>query len=430
MVVKITSPHSIKRALNYNEQKVIKGMATCIAAEGFLLSLEKLNFYQKLDRFTDLISLNERSKKSNTLHISLNFDPRENIEKEKLLEIAKTYMTKIGFEKQPYLVYEHRDAGHPHIHIVTTNIQSNGKRIDTYNIGRNQSEKARKEIELVFGLIVAAKKTSKLQQRLSESVKRVSYGKSETRQSITNVLNLVIEQFKFTSLPELNAVLSQFNVVADRGAEGGRIFKNGGLTYRLLDENGNKVGVPIKASLIYSQPTLKNLQDKFATNGEKREPDKPKLKSAILFALAKKPTTLQEFTSILKKDNISTIIRQNDEGRLYGITFVDFRSKAVFKGSDLGKQFSIVNIQNAIAGKDIHKHNSIPDRAFEIAKESPSDPLVHSANKLLDKGAETGLNAVETTIAEIFSRSDINSSKIPFELIKKRKKRKKPNSHN
>ncbi|MGI8583448.1 MAG: relaxase/mobilization nuclease domain-containing protein [Chitinophagaceae bacterium] len=38
-------------------------------------------------------------------------------------------MDKIGFAEQPYLVYQHLDAGHPHIHIVTTNIQQSGKRI-------------------------------------------------------------------------------------------------------------------------------------------------------------------------------------------------------------------------------------------------------------------------------------------------------------
>ncbi len=56
-------------------------------------------------------------------------------------------MSKIGFGDQPYLVYQHFDARHPHIHIVTTNIKSDGSRIKTHNIGRNQSERARREIE-------------------------------------------------------------------------------------------------------------------------------------------------------------------------------------------------------------------------------------------------------------------------------------------
>src|SRR6202035_352455 len=134
MVAKITSPHSIKRALNYNEKKVQKGQAVCICAGNFLKDLEKLNFYNKLQRFENLISLNKRTQKSNTLHISLNFDPSEKLDRKTLIAIGGQYMDKIGFGKQPYLVYEHNDSGHPHMHIVTTNIQMSGKRIDTFNI--------------------------------------------------------------------------------------------------------------------------------------------------------------------------------------------------------------------------------------------------------------------------------------------------------
>ena len=51
MVAKITSPHSIKRALNYNEQKVQRGLASCIYAGNYLKEADKLNFYQKLTDF-------------------------------------------------------------------------------------------------------------------------------------------------------------------------------------------------------------------------------------------------------------------------------------------------------------------------------------------------------------------------------------------
>ena len=61
-------------------------------------------------------------------------------------------MEKFGFGEQPYLVYQHLDASHPHIHIVSTNIQKDGKRISLHNIGRNQSNTARKELEIAYKL--------------------------------------------------------------------------------------------------------------------------------------------------------------------------------------------------------------------------------------------------------------------------------------
>src|SRR5690349_16952027 len=128
MVAKITTPSSINKALNYNEKKVQKGVAICLHAANFLKDVNQMNFYEKLARFKSLILLNTRAK-TNSLQISLNFHPSESLKRESLQQIATTYMDKIGFGSQPYLVYEHGDAGHPHIHIVTTSICEDGKRI-------------------------------------------------------------------------------------------------------------------------------------------------------------------------------------------------------------------------------------------------------------------------------------------------------------
>ena len=121
---------------------------------GFNKDKDKLNFYDKLQHFERRISLNERVS-VNTLHVSLNFDPPEKINTEKLQTIVKEYMERIGFCNQPYLVYRHDEAGHPHIHIVSTNIQNDGNRISLHNLGKKQSEKARREIEIEYGLVKA-----------------------------------------------------------------------------------------------------------------------------------------------------------------------------------------------------------------------------------------------------------------------------------
>ncbi|MDR6803130.1 hypothetical protein J2Y45_000400 [Dyadobacter sp. BE34] len=43
---------------------------------------------------------------------------------------------------------------------------------------------------------------------------------------------------------------------------------------------------------------------------------------------------------ILEKDGIKAVTRQNYEGMLYGITYIDHRTWCVFNGSALGKQYS------------------------------------------------------------------------------------------
>ncbi len=303
MVAVIYASSSLNNALNYNEQKVKQGQAECLMAVNYPKDLEQLNFYQKLNRLTNQASLNQRAK-VNSVHLSLNFDTSEKLPAAVLREIASVYMGKIGFGKQPYLVYEHRDAGHPHLHIVTTNIQADGKRIELHNLGRNQSEKARKEIEISFGLVQADSKKMKQAYDLKPvNAQKIQYGKSETRRAITNVLDAVLNNYKYTSLHELNAVLKLYNVTADRGSEDSRTYQKNGLVYRILDSDGNKIGVPIKASLIYNKPTLKYIESKFQQNESARQPHKQRIKNAIDTAKSKKYLNAKLNSSVGKRKN-------------------------------------------------------------------------------------------------------------------------------
>lgn len=133
MYAKISYTKNIDRALRYNELKLEQGKAECIVAHNFIKDLDQLTRVDKLDRFQQLISLNERVK-MNTLHISLNFHSSEKLSNEQMEVMAKHYMQKIGFDHQPYLAYRHYDTTHPHVHIVTTPIRPNGDRIpnDTF----------------------------------------------------------------------------------------------------------------------------------------------------------------------------------------------------------------------------------------------------------------------------------------------------------
>src|SRR5690606_24041249 len=122
---------------------------------------------------------------------SLNFDPSERLSDDKMKAIADTYMEKIGFGKQPYLVYRHEDSGHPHLHICSVKIRADGTRIDMNNIGKNQSEQARKAIEKSFGLVVAEQQKKQGHRLKPVSPQKVQYGKSATKRAIQNVLENV-----------------------------------------------------------------------------------------------------------------------------------------------------------------------------------------------------------------------------------------------
>lgn len=428
MVAVIKTGHSMHRIFNYNENKVKEGVAKCIGAENFPLNADEMSLKIKLGFLLRRMKLNENVKR-NSVHISLNFDPSEShFSREKLMEIAKVYMQKIGFGEQPYLVYQHYDAGHPHIHLVTTNIQANGKRIDLHHLGIRKSEPARKEIEKAFVLVVAQGRQTKQPFELEPVImSKVHYGKLQSKKAIRNVLDGILNTYKYTSLPELNAILRQYNVLADRGSEDSRIFKGGGLIYRILDEDGKPVGVPIKASDFYNKPTLKFLEEKYNLNNTKRQPFKARVKNEIDQALAGKKPALDELIKQLEKKGIHTALRQNDAGLIYGITYVDHQTKCVFNGSALGKRYSAKAIMERclikeVPGQDLHSLH--PVRKPSIGLQSPATAATEtrdSANAPQYFQHNQSSNAILDSLLQVEKSADY----VPGQLKKKKRKRKK-----
>ncbi len=339
MVSRITTGKSIRGAVNYNEHKVEAGKAVFLAAEGYVRSPELLSVSDKLWVLENRAELNERTK-TNCVHVSLNFSVGEKLDNEKLCAIAEGYVNRLGFEGQPYLVYRHLDAAHDHVHIVTTNIQADGKAIPLHNIGRNRSEKARKEIENIYKLVPAE---NDIRQRRTETVQpaatKVVYGKSGTKAAVSNVVRAVVRDYTFTSLAEMNAALRGFNVEAYRGERGTAMFEKGGLTYHVLDSKGKHIGVPVKSSSIYSKPTLKNLEKVFEAGKVKRASHGQGLASVIDRVLRSPVKDRFAFRFLMKKEGIDVLYREN-ESMVYGITFVDHNARCVFNGSDLGKDYT------------------------------------------------------------------------------------------
>ena len=418
MVTIIKTSHSIRSIFNYNENKVKQGVAECIGAGNYTADVDKLDDSAKINRFTRRLELNEYTKR-NSVHISMNFDPSENHSKEKLMAIVSTYMDKIGFGTQPYLVYQHHDAGHPHVHVISVNIERDGKRIDMHHLGIRKSEPARKEIEETFGLVKAEGRKIKEQFNLQPiSIGKANYGKIESKKALTNILNHVINQYKYSSLPELNVVLKQYNVLADRGSEKSRVFLANGLVYRILDDKGNPIGVPIKASDFYFKPTLKFLADKFKNNETRTLSDKLRVKNSINMALFREQAMpLSKLAKLLEKEGISTVFRKSAEGQLYGITYVDHTTKNVFNGSNLGKEYSAKAIEERCGLKI-----AVEERNNQIHQKIPSTELLIE-DLQYQKNYLTIPDLVKTL--DLLMRSEYSSDYVPNQLKKKRSKKKR-----
>ncbi|MBL0744854.1 relaxase/mobilization nuclease domain-containing protein [Chryseolinea lacunae] len=416
MVAKIISGKNMRGALNYNEQKVQEGKAECIQANLFKGEASELGFNDKLDRFQDLHQHNTRTK-TNTLHISLNFDPGEKLDVDTLNGIARAYMDRIGFGNQPYLVYQHHDAAHPHVHILTTLIQENGKRIPIHYLGKNQSETARKAIEKEFQLVEASGKTKRSLDVRPVDIEKVIYGKSESRRGISNVVSVVTRSYRYSSIPELNAVLGLYNVRAERGKEHSKMFERKGLLYSIIDGRGNCVGIPVKASALYGKPTLAFLEKQFKLNDVLKQPLKNGIRETIDNAIALGVTDKNGLMKVLSEKGIVALFRSNAEGRIYGLTFVDTRRQVVFNGSDLGKSYSASSILSRIA---THTDSAKPFRpGFTTRTVSSGKP--HAPSQSPPGTSPSGILKGIVTADDV----DRSSPEAALRLGKKRRKRRR-----
>jgi Relaxase/Mobilisation nuclease domain len=365
MFARMLSATSAGRALAYNEKKVKEGKAECLLAENFIKDRDELSEKDKLYRLEQLISLNARTR-YNILHFPINFAVGEKISNVTMAILAKRYMEGMGLGEQPYVVYRHYDTPHPHMHIVAARIDTAGRRIPIGPDEVRASNRLTSQLDQEFSLMpyLAARPDEEAKFKVTNA-QRVQYGEVPLKRAISNVLNTVIDHYKYTSLPELNAILRLYNVRADRGSESSNIYRNRGLVYQALDDNGQPCGRSIKASDFFLKPTLSRLEEKFEVNRSLREEYRQHLCTIIDVALFRHPPDWQHFPDSLGPDMVAVVV-QKEKDKTEHLFFVDFNTKTVFKGEDLGKEYSLSSIRQRCASEEEYQQRRQQKQAQKI----------------------------------------------------------------
>jgi hypothetical protein len=111
----------------------------------------------------------------------------------------------------------------------------------------------------------------------------------------------------------------------------------------------------------------------------------------------------------LEKQGISVLFRTNEEGRIYGTTFIDHENKCVFNGSRLGKEFS-ANVFNELFNGKNSVHD-LSDNGINPKPELESGQSLNRENHGSDIGSifdiftpETGGYNADNMAEEAFTR--------------------------
>jgi len=364
MVAKMTLPLSFYHNIYYHEKKLTAGVADLIEAANYLKSPDELTLSDKSERFVRLHALNKNTRR-HTFHVCLQFPPEESLSNALLVLISAEYMQLIGFSEQPYLVYRHMDAGHPHVHLVSTTIRRDGSKIETYNLAKERSEPALRMLEEKYDLIRAKDRKKTIRSGAPEKLK---YGKMETRGSISHAVEYIVSNYNYTSLVELNAIFSLYNLRADTGKPGGRISNNKGITYQMVDENGKGRGTRLKASALPFKPTFEALSGRFIENEQKRKNTLSELITRIDEVLQGNPTGWIRLAGNLHQDQIELLPLMNKNNVFYDLIFIDQHTKTAVLGSNLGDNYKLTTIFNMLGlnGRVMPVHPFIDPRLVSV----------------------------------------------------------------
>jgi len=337
MIAKIGRSGNLYGALAYNQLKVENENGKILFANKIIETpTGAYTVAQLAQSFAPYLIANRNTEK-HTLHISLNPDPKDKVSDDMFRQMAEEYMREMGYGEQPFVVFKHTDIDRSHIHIVSVCVDEQGKKISD-KFEKMRSMNVCRELERQHGLIPATDKEHKQNDKI---FRPVDYRAGDVKSQIASVVRHLPNYYKFQTLGEYNALLSLFNVTTEKveGELQGKMRQ--GLLYIPLNEKGERAGHPFKASLFGKNAGLPALELHFAKCKEdlKDHPSKQTLKAAISIAL-KSTNDEQAFKKQLSEQGINVVVRRNDTGRIYGITFIDHNSKAVWNGSRLAKELS------------------------------------------------------------------------------------------
>ena len=386
MIAKISATENLGGALGYNFKKVEKGEASILLTAE--LYQDKEGRYTMEDVLADmeaLIPKNCRTKKT-VFHCSLNPHPDEKLSDETLTQIAKEYMKALGYGMQPYIVFKHNDIAREHIHIVSLRVDSSGQKIND-RFEKRRSKQITDALERKFGLIPSSKVTDKAMKETP----KIDTTRGNIKEQVASTLRMVLKHYKFCSLGELNAILSRYHLAVEEVKTEFRGKKYDGLVYVPTDEKGNKAGTPIHASDIGRGVGYTAVQNRMQKSKQNVKPLIPTVRNKVLQTMRTSPNTEKELRQRLEEQGLRVVIRKNESGRIYGITFIDDEQGVALNGSRLGKGYA-ANVFNGYFSNptrnpflDETLYGNLSARLDQSATVHPSQLNTEESDNLVDE---------------------------------------------
>lgn len=409
MVAKINIGSNLYGALAYNQEKVDEGLGKILGSNLVFEPTDgQFNITECMNDFMQFIPAHFRTEKP-VFHVSLNPHPDDRLTDDQLTDIGREYMQKLGYGDQPYLIFKHEDIGREHLHIVSLRVDSTGKKVDDYK-EHERSKEITEDLERKYNLHPAEGQKRSEQWELTP----VDASKDDLKKQIASVIKPLASMYHFQSMGEYKAVLSLYNIHLEelKGEVKGKPYR--GLLYSATDSEGNKVGNPLKSSIFGKSVGYDGLEKRMEKSTERIKSKNLKVHTLKAVSEAKQSCPSEsEFRAKLKAQGIDVLFRRNDDGRIYGATFIDHTTRTILNGSRLGKDYSANVFNDLFGGKQEQVQESMQETRLSDVYKNTQQENSHNA--------DNGLGG----IFSILSPEPENNPKDDMQLPRRKKKKKR-----
>lgn len=211
----------------------------------------------------------------------------------------------------------------------------------------------------------------------------MDYRAGDVKHQLSNTVKALASSYRFQSFTEYKALLSIYNVQAEevKGEVNGKPYN--GIVYSATNDNGEKQGNPFKSSSLgksvgyeaiqrHIKKSAKDIQDKNLKERTRR----------TVGAVMKSARSREQLITELKAKGIDVLFRQNDTGRIYGVTFIDHENRTVLNGSRLGKDFSANVFNDLFSGSRTLTGNSKQETQEQKPEYNPTGHLENTGKAI------------------------------------------------
>ncbi len=345
MIVEIERPkESCLGALDYNEEKVMEGVAELVAYANIgapdhdavydcFSRYEKTPYPIRLMRF----------------HASVNPSENDLCSEEQVLDFICSMMEKLGYGEQPYLVYRHFDIDREHYHVVSVRADKDGRKIqDRYE--HRRLREFMKAVSASYDFSVAESGSGRMGEEQSESFDPKRVRRYNPRGKVTSQLTDIFRTalgYDFGTFSQFACIMEDFGVRAQLLQTDGKPV----VALQGLAKDGRAASATLTQTDL-GVPMYSLIEDRMEENGLRhgrrhREKERVRSLTSSAFNFSRSEN---HFVNILATKGIRVHLSRSEEtGKIFGITLVDHRTRTVFKASEMPEAISVRSMETAVA---------------------------------------------------------------------------------